>query len=45
LEYKTADYFPERQVIIVLDPVVEADLPTEVKQKMHELADVLRGRS
>jgi hypothetical protein len=45
LEYKTADYFPERQVIIVLDPVIEQDLPVEVKQKMHELADALKGRS
>jgi hypothetical protein len=45
LEFKTADYFTERQVIIVIDPQVEAELPLLVTQKMHELADALQGRS
>ncbi len=40
LEYKTADYFPERQVVIVVDPVnTDAGELREALDKLNGMAE------
>lgn len=41
LEYKTADYFPNRQVVIVITP--ESTVPPEIQQKIKAAAEALEA--
>ena len=44
LEYKQADYFPNRQVVIVIDPDPNVDpLPLEAVEKLKDLAHQLEA--
>jgi hypothetical protein len=41
MEYKLADYFPNRQVVIVINPDPTFTVPPEVKQKIRAAAQAL----
>jgi hypothetical protein len=43
LEYKTADYFTSRQVIIVIDPDPGQKVAPEVREKIREAATALEA--
>jgi len=45
LEYKTADYFPNRQVVIVINPDPNVkNLPPEVEEQLKNFADQLENQ-
>lgn len=43
LEYKSADYFPGRQVVITIDPIPDNSDSDDVRRKVREAAIALEG--
>lgn len=41
LEWKTADYFQTRQVVIVLEPVADADASDKAEETLREIRALL----